>query len=72
MATMNEAQQVLAENISRLRSNPSVAGVATSMLNGDAVILVQLRRRPDPSEWLPTYIGGVRVVARVVGDIQAV
>ena len=70
MATMQEAQQVLAENRSRLTESPSVVGVSTSLLNGDVVILVQMRRN-DPNAWLPTYIGGVRIVGRVVGDIQA-
>jgi hypothetical protein len=61
------AQQVLSLHRAELQALPNVISVQTTVLNGDAVILVFLAQAGGS---LPNYLDGVRVVPRVVGNIQ--
>lgn len=67
---MADPQSVLNKYRPQLLALPYVAGVALSNLNGETVLLVLLKRKPLPSEYLPPYLDGVRVVARITGTIQ--
>jgi hypothetical protein len=67
---MADAQAVLNQYRSQLMALPYVTGVAVSNLAGENVILVLMSRKPLPSEYLPSYIDGVRVVTRITGTIQ--
>lgn len=69
--TLGQAQAVLARRKEELKSLPFVEMVGTTVIEGEPAILVMMSRRPEPEEWLPTYLDGVRVVARVTGKIQA-
>lgn len=71
MATINDVNRVKAANQTYLMSLPYVAGVASSEIDGEPVLLVMLKRTPTSSEYLPTYLDGVRVVTRIVGNIRA-
>jgi len=71
MASVEEAQKVLNVHRQELMAVPCVSGVGVSELNEEYVILLFLSRKPEPSEWVPTYIEGVRVVTRVTGNIVA-
>lgn len=70
MLDTERARDVLARHRDELFSRPYVSSVAVSVLDGQAVIVVLLSRRLRAGEWLPTYLEGVRLVARVTGDIQ--
>lgn len=70
MATLAEAKAALARHREALLAVPCVLGVSTSVIEGEPVILVLLRRKPTPDEWLPSYLDSVRVVTRITGEIQ--
>jgi hypothetical protein len=68
MATsVDYAKQVLNLHRSELLALPYVQSVSVSVIGGDAVILVFLTQSGVN---LPNYLDGVRVVPRVVGNIQ--
>ncbi len=71
MVTIEQAKAVLAAHRQGLLAVPCVLGVGTSIIDSEPVILVLLKRKPKPGEWLPSYLNGVRVVPRITGEIQA-
>ena len=65
--SVDYARQVLAIHRAELLKIPYVSSVSVSVLNGDGVILVFLTQA---GATVPNYLDGVRVVPRVVGNIQ--
>jgi hypothetical protein len=65
--TVDYATQVLNVHRAELLKLPYVQSVSVSVLGGDAVILVFLSQAGGT---VPNYLDGVRVVPRVVGNIQ--
>ncbi len=70
MASLDQARAAAQKYQGQLLSYPYVQGVYPSDLGGDGVIIVLLTRNLGSGEYLPTYLDGVRVVARVTGMIQ--
>jgi hypothetical protein len=68
MATIAQAEQVKQTYQGQLLALPYVGGVATSVLDGEPVLMVLLNRTPTATEpVIPTYLDGVRLVTRNVG-----
>lgn len=71
MVTLEQAKAAMAAHSAVISALPFVEGVGVSAIDGEHVLLVFINRKPLPSEWLPTYVDGVRVVPRLTGKFQA-
>ncbi len=67
---VKKARRLLARHRRRLMALPDVVSVGVGEVNGEAVILVGLRR-PDAAAGIPAQVEGVPVRTRVVGTIRA-
>ena len=71
MASIEQAKAVLNKYRSQIIGLPYVSSVSVSTIGSEAVIMVLLNRKPEPSEWMPAYIEQVPVRTKVVGVFQS-
>jgi len=70
MATLERAREVLRRHKNELTARPYVTGVGVTRYEGEYAILCLLSRPLKRNEFLPNYISGVRVISRIVGEVQ--